>query len=125
MTFNWEAKTILIAEDEPINFLFLKKILEPTKATIIKADNGKKAIDIIKENKNIDIVLMDIYMPEIDGFEATEIIKKENPELPVIAQTFHDNKIDKEKIQNASFDDFINKPINVSKLLMIIDKYLK
>jgi CheY-like chemotaxis protein len=125
MNFNWETKTILIAEDEPVNFLFIKKILEPTKATIIKADNGEKAINIVKENNNIDIVLMDIYMPEVDGFEATKEIKKINPDLPVIAQTFHNKEINKEKIQNASFNDFIDKPINVSKLLIILDKYLK
>ena len=125
MTFDWKTKTILVAEDEPANFLFIEKILGPTDATIIRAVNGNETVNIVKENNNIDIILMDIYMPEMDGFEASKTIKKIKPDLPIIAQTFYENEIDKEKVQNASFDNFISKPININKLLIVLDKYLK
>ena len=125
MTFDWKTKTILVAEDEPANFLFIEKILAPTQAKIIRAKNGNEAINIAKENSLVNVILMDIYMPEIDGFEAAKTIKKLNPNLPIIAQTFYESEIDKEKVKNASFDHFISKPININKLLIILDKYLK
>lgn len=125
MTFDWKTKTILVAEDEPANFLFIEKILNPTEATLIRAENGDEAVNIAKENDNIDVILMDIYMPVIDGFEAAKEIKRIKPNLPIIAQTFHENRIENEKVQNASFDSFISKPININKLLIVLDKYLK
>lgn len=125
MTFDWKMKTILVAEDEPANFLFIEKIIAPTQAKIIRAKNGSEAINYVENNTNIDVILMDIYMPEIDGFEAAKIIKKINPNLPIIAQTFYNDEIDKEKVQKSSFDNFISKPININKLLIVLDKYLK
>lgn len=125
MKFNWNDKTILIAEDEPANFLFIEKIVSPTQVNILRADNGEEAIKLVKEHPEIDLVLMDIYMPGIDGFETTEQIKIIKPFLPVVAQTFYESKIDKEKVESACFDDFIRKPININKLLAIMAKYLK
>ena len=125
MTFDWSSKIILVAEDEPANFLFIEKILSPTQATLLRVENGSDAVNLIKENQSIDLVLMDIYMPEMDGFEASEQIKIIRPELPIIAQTFYDSQIEKEKIEHAKFDDFIRKPININKLLVILEKHLK
>ncbi len=125
MTFNWNSKVILIAEDEPANYLFIEKILLPTHATLLRAENGSEAINLIKQNSSINLVLMDIYMPIIDGFEASKQIKKIRPDLPIIAQTFHEGQIEEGKVENAKFDDFIKKPININKLLVIIEKYLK
>lgn len=125
MNFDWNSKTILIAEDEPANFLFIEKIVNPTKVNILRAENGEEAIQLIKENSEIDLVLMDIYMPGMDGFETTELIRQLRPNLPVVAQTFHENQIEKEKVVNAKFDDFISKPININKLLVVLEKYLK
>ena len=125
MIFDWSSKIILVAEDEPANYLFIEKILRPTHATLIRAENGNEAVDLIKENQNIDVVLMDIYMPGMDGFEASEQIKQIRPELPIIAQTFYENQIEKEKVENAKFDDFLKKPININKLLVILEKHLK
>lgn len=125
MQYNWQNKTVLVAEDEPANFLFIEKILKSTQAAILRAESGEEAIEIIKTNSNIDLVLMDIYMPGMDGFETTEIIRQLRPELPVVAQTFYETQIEKEKVENAKFDDFISKPININKLLVIMQKYLK
>jgi len=125
MIFDWSSKTILIVEDEPANFLFIEKILGSTNSTLLRAENGNEGIKMVKENDAIDLVLMDIYMPGMDGFEATDQIRKIRPELPVIAQTFYENQIEKEKVQNAHFDAFISKPININKLLVTLERFLK
>jgi two-component system cell cycle response regulator DivK len=125
MSLNWSNKTILVAEDEATNFLFVEKIIKPTQANIIRAENGYEAISIIDKNKDIDLVLMDIYMPEMDGFEAAEKIRKMRPNLPIIAQTFFEGQIENEKMEHAAFDAFIRKPININKLLAILEKYLQ
>jgi two-component system, cell cycle response regulator DivK len=125
MSLNWSNKTILVAEDEATNFLFVEKIIKPTQAQIIRAENGSDALSIVNKNKEIDLVLMDIYMPGMDGFEAAEKIREIRPDLPIIAQTFFESQIENEKIENASFDAFIRKPININKLLAILEKYLK
>jgi len=98
MIFDWNSKTILIVEDEPANYLFIEKILRPTNSTLLRAENGNEGIKMVQENDAIDLVLMDIYMPGMDGFEATDQIRKIRPELPVIAQTFYENQIEKENI---------------------------
>ncbi len=125
MNDDWSNRTILVAEDEASNYLFIEKIIKPTHAKIIRAENGFQAVSIVNETPEIDLVLMDIYMPGMDGFEANEIIKKIRPDLPVIAQTFYDNQIENAKIENSSFDAFIRKPININKLLAILEKHLK
>ncbi|HAN00497.1 MAG TPA: hypothetical protein DCQ26_18035 [Marinilabiliales bacterium] len=125
MTFEWNSKTILVAEDEPANFLFIEKIIKPTQASIIRAENGNDALTMALENGNIDLVLMDIYMPGMDGYEAAEKIKDKRPNLPIIAQTFYESQIDQEKMDKAPFDAFIKKPININKLLVVLEKYLK
>ena len=125
MTFDWKNKIILVAEDEPANYLFIEKIIHSTNATLIRAHNGAEAIEMVNSNEGIDLVLMDIYMPGVDGFEATQKIRKIRPGLPIVAQTCYDTLLSKEKIEQACFDDFVRKPININKLLIIIEKYLK
>lgn len=123
MTFNWKGKKILIAEDEAANFLFIEKVLDATNVSIVRANNGNEAIALVKENSDIDLVLMDIHMPELDGCDASRTIKSLYPNLPVIAQTCYDH-FDKNKFNLANFDDFVRKPINITKMLSIIDKYI-
>ncbi len=125
MNFEWKSKTILIAEDEQANYLFIEKILRPTEVNLVRAENGKEALNIIQEREDIDLVLMDIYMPGMDGFETTLHIREIRPEIPIIAQTFYQNQIEKEKVENAHFNDFVSKPININKLLVLLEKYLK
>jgi CheY-like chemotaxis protein len=125
MTFDWKSKTILIAEDEPANYLFIEKVLKPTEVKIIRAENGIEALKLIQENDEIDLVLMDIYMPGMDGFEATFHIKEIRPDLPIIAQTFYQSQIEKEKVEHAHFDGFVNKPININKLLALLEMHLR
>ncbi|MBN1251220.1 MAG: response regulator, partial [Bacteroidales bacterium] len=118
--------TILIAEDEQLNFLFFKTILEKMERNfnIIQAKNGIEAIEISKSNKEIDLILMDIKMPLMDGLEATKEIKKLNKNLPIIVQTAYVTAEDKENAVIAGCDHFITKPINKDTLTQIFDQYL-
>jgi CheY-like chemotaxis protein len=125
MMQDWNTKVILIAEDEPANYLFLEKILKPSAAHIIHAENGRDAVEHVKNNPNIDLVLMDIYMPELNGFEASKMIKTLKPKLPVIAQTFHQQESDGENYITAGFDAIIRKPVNINKLFAILEHFLK
>ncbi|MCG8412415.1 MAG: response regulator [Bacteroidales bacterium] len=123
MTKNWANKTIVIAEDEQINYLFLKAVLKPTQAKIIWTKTGHETIDICKFN-NVDIVLMDIKMPDLNGLDATIIIKKTQPNLPIIAQTAYALSEDKEDSLKAGCCAHISKPIKPNNLLNLISEYI-
>ena len=122
-----EKHIILIAEDGDVNFLFLKAILTkmPEFDFIIhRAENGRKAVDICEENTNIELVLMDIKMPIMDGYEATKRIKKLRPHLPIVAQTAYSTEEDIKKAIDAGCDDFISKPVDRSLLKPILSRYI-
>lgn len=118
-----KEKTILAVEDDEVSLELLKVILDKSGFNIIGAANGKEAIEICKENANIDLVLMDINMPVMDGYEATKALKKLKPNLPIIAQTAYAIAGDREKIIEAGCDDYISKPIKKKDLLEIVRKY--
>jgi len=118
--------TILIAEDEEVNYLFLEAILgngSKGDFNLIHAKNGKEAVDICMQNQKIDLVLMDIKMPIMNGYEASEIIKSQFPELPIIAQTAYSKDSDRELAIKHGCVDFISKPINKENLFGMIEKY--
>ncbi|WP_219008265.1 hybrid sensor histidine kinase/response regulator [Aquimarina litoralis] len=121
-----EKNIILIAEDGETNFLFLKTILTKMNDydfTIYRAKNGQEAVTICQENKNIDLVLMDIKMPIMDGYDATSYIKKMRPDLPIIAQTAFSIEEDVQKALDAGCDDFVSKPVDRKILAPILNKY--
>ncbi|MDA3853473.1 MAG: PAS domain S-box protein [Bacteroidales bacterium] len=113
---------LLIAEDDEINFLFYKSFLG-NRLTLLRAKNGKEAIDMVKNNPEIDAVLMDIKMPVMNGIEAIKIIKSFRPKLPIIAQTAYAMPEDKKMVIDAGGDDYISKPINRRHLLEKIKNY--
>jgi signal transduction histidine kinase/ActR/RegA family two-component response regulator len=119
-----ENEVILIAEDDNINFLLFQKMMQHKKYKIIRAINGQEAVDICLNNPNIDLVLMDIKMPLMNGFEALEQILPIRPNLPIIAQTAYSSSEDKMKIEEAGFTDYITKPLNRERLFELINKYL-
>jgi PAS domain S-box-containing protein len=121
--YHWEGKVFLIAEDDKFSYKFLESFLKQTKAEVMHAIDGKQAIDICRNN-SIDLVLMDIQMPEMNGLQATEEIKKFNKSLPVIAQTANAINEEKQKCFEAGCDDFITKPVNITELYSKIDKWL-
>ncbi|GAF02801.1 ATP-binding protein [Saccharicrinis fermentans] len=122
--YNWEGKTFLIAEDEEDNFRYLEVALSISNASLIWARTGAEAVDIFNRIDNIDLVLMDIKMPEMDGYDATREIKKQKRNVPVIAQTAYAMSEEREKSILAGCDDYIAKPIGYESLLKTIHKYV-
>ncbi len=119
-----EGKRILIAEDDESGYMYLYTLLTREKFTVLKATNGADAVKRCMELPPPDLVLMDIEMPVMNGFDATREIKKSNPQIPVIAQTAFALQGDREKALEAGCDDYISKPIKKDKLLSMINKYL-
>jgi CheY-like chemotaxis protein len=115
-------KTILIAEDNESNYILMTYILR--KAYQFKrAKNGKEAVEMV-EAGGIDLVLMDIKMPIMDGLEATKLIKESHPDLPVLALTANAFDSDRHLALEAGCNDFLAKPVNSEKCLSMIGKYL-
>jgi len=124
-SIEYSKKNILIAEDVKSNFNYLNAIIELTDANVIWAKNGKDAIQICQNNDpKIDLVLMDIRMPEIGGLEAINQIKSTNRSIPVIVQTAFAMANEKEECLNAGANDFITKPIDPQTLMQILQQYL-
>ena len=121
--FNWEGKVILIVEDDYPSYMFLHTIITYARGNTVHIQNGIDAIEYCKEN-NIDLILMDIQLPGISGFEATSEIKKFKPALPIVAQTAFALKGERERSLDAGCDDYITKPIDKNNLVLLIDKYL-
>jgi PAS domain S-box-containing protein len=122
--YNWENKVFLIAEDDTFSYKLLEGFLKKTNAIILHAEDGIKAVDICKSNSEIDLVLMDVQMPEMNGMEATKLIKEFRKELPIIAQTANAIAEEKQKCLEAGCCDFVTKPINISELFAKIDQWL-
>ena len=96
--------------------------MHPISKQTLHAKNGKEVVDIFKTNPDIDLIIMDIKMPLMDGFEATKQIRKQNKDVIIIAQTAYVMVNDHEQAINAGCNDYITKPINAKELLKIIDK---
>ena len=122
---SWEGKIILVVEDDEISLEFLKELFEPYKVKLISVYNGKDAIDLCKNNPDIDIVLMDVQLPIMNGREAMKEIKLIRPDLPLIAQTAFAMSGDRERYLSEGFDNYISKPINVQELLTQVEKYFR
>jgi CheY-like chemotaxis protein len=114
--------TLLVAEDDETSFLLLKEALAENKVELIRAKNGQEAIEFFKKNPHIDMALVDIKMPVMDGYEVTRTIKKMNPSMPVIAQTAFASKDDERKAYQAGCDGYISKPVDTRALLELVDK---
>lgn len=121
---NTKKKTILIVEDEYSNYFFLELMFNKMGITPIVAHNGQEAIDFCKSNPSIDMVLMDLKMPVLNGFEATKQIKAMRPDLPIIAQTAYALSADKHKAIEAGCDDYLTKPIRKQDLMATLARYL-
>lgn len=116
-------ETILIAEDEEYNYLFLEEILKELNVKKIHAKNGEEAVRFFRETPHISLILMDIKMPVMNGFQAAKQIKAINPSIPIIAQSAHALKHEISEFR-STFDDYVTKPIRRELLLDIIKKYI-
>lgn len=118
---DWSDKTFLIAEDIDSNYTILAALLKKTHVRILRARNGKEAIQIASGTASIDLILMDISMPDSDGIEALRFIRQQLPGKIVIAQTAHDFS---SVIAGENFDAFLRKPIRRKQLLEVLSLYL-
>ena len=126
MDYSWKNYTTLVAEDDPLNYRYIELLLSRrTGVKIIWAKNGKEALNICKKQKDIDIVLLDLQLPELDGFKTLELIKMHNPYLPVIIQTANSWNNEEDNCTKAGCDGFFNKPLNIDELLQKMDTCLK
>jgi len=123
-TYSWSGKTILIVEDNETSNIYFEAALRKTKAVLIWAKNGLDAVEMVKNNKQVDLILMDINMPKLDGIEATRIIKSLNPEIVIVVQTAFILSGEERMCQEAGCDEFITKPIRLKYLLDTINRYL-
>ena len=123
--YRWNNRVVLITEDEEVNFYYLKTLIQRADAKVIRAKNGKEAVDIITEFKGgIDLILMDLNMPVMDGYEAMRIIKSRHPSIPIIAQTAYTLNNDRNRCLEAGFNDYIAKPINRMALYRMVNDNL-
>jgi two-component system, cell cycle response regulator DivK len=115
--YSWKDKNILIVEDEEYVCKFLERILLRTGANVLWARNGLAAVEMCKTDLKIDVVLMDMKLPELNGYEAVKRIKAFNKNLKIIAQTAYAMAEDKDLCLEAGCDDYICKPIDPVTLL--------
>ncbi len=118
--YNWDGKTILIVEDDISSIFYLKEILKDSGVDLLFAEDGKKAISVFKDHSEINLILMDIQLPVLNGYETTRKIKSLNPNLPVIAQTAYAMPEEKIKCLEAGCNDYLAKPLDPKILLQKI-----
>ena len=130
--YDFTGKKIIIAEDAQINYILLAKILEKTHVKVLWAKNGRECVDLFILNKDISLILMDIQMPEMDGFEAVKKILEIDPKVPIIAQTAFSYSEEKKRILSLGCVDYISKPIDknilykkMAKILNPVEETLK
>ena len=123
--FDWSQYTVLIAEDEETNYIYLETALQITNVTLLRAKNGREAVEIAKLNPQLNLILMDIKMPVMNGLEATRSIKNFRKDIIVIAQTAFAMEEDRRNCSAVGCDDFLSKPIRYRVLLETLAKYLK
>ena len=118
----FEGKQILVAEDDVRNVFALTSVLEPKGAQLIVARNGREALEALEKTPGVQLVLMDIMMPEMDGLEAMREIRKRSKwlKLPIIAMTAKAMQDDQERCLHAGASDYISKPVDVEMLLSLL-----
>lgn len=122
MDYNWQDKLILIVDDKKMNFVLLRTQLRKTNAGFLWLENGAQALEYVKNGNKVDLILMDIRMPVMDGIEASKAIKEIRPEIPIVIQTASVMGSAYDEISTSKCDDTIFKPIDASKLIEVVAK---
>jgi hypothetical protein len=117
-------KTILIVEDDHFNSEYLKEVLKNISLKIITAADGFSAVKIVNQHK-MDLILMDVRLPDISGYEVTRLILKEYPDIKIIAQTAYASNAERKNALDAGCVDYISKPVNQEHLFKLLNKHLK
>jgi CheY-like chemotaxis protein len=120
------GKKVLVVDDDVRNIFALTSVLEKHKMQVIYAENGRKGIDLIRATPDLNVVLMDVMMPEMDGYETMRAIRQVNElkSLPIIALTAKAMKGDREKCIDAGASDYITKPVETDQLLSLLRVWL-
>jgi len=121
--YNWANKVILVVDDEDVNAMFLDAVLQITGVQVLFAKNGLQALELVKNINKIDLILMDIKMPVMNGIKATREIRKFNQTIPIIAQTALASEEDKMATTQAGCNNTVIKPIEVAELLQLINTF--
>lgn len=120
-----KGEKILVVEDDFSSRLYLNKILEKTGAIVLNAVDGKEAVKIVTETADMNIILMDIQLPVMDGYTSAKLIREIRKDAVIIAQTAYGYRGDREKMINSGFDDYLIKPIYANVLIDKIKGALK
>ncbi len=123
--YSWKDKIIVVAEDEDSNYQLIEAMLKDTGAKLIRATDGVHLLEVVEHESNIDLVLLDIQMPRMNGISAIKIIRESNRKIPVIAQTAYDHTQHRDVCREQGFAGYIVKPIRKSELLESIDQCFK
>jgi len=115
---------VLIVEDDETNLIYLQLVLKDLNIELLKAVNGQDAVETFEQNQDIELILMDIRLPGMDGYEATSMIRKMNKDVVIIAQTAYAFSSDKDKAIESGCNDYVSKPIRREELLKKINHYL-
>jgi len=121
---DWTGKTVLVVEDTDTSIMYYKAALKKTKAKLLYAKNGVEAIDIVNKKDIVNLILMDINMPIMNGIEATREIKKINPHIPIIIQTAYVLNDERIRCFDAGCDGFMAKPVKIHQLITTIEELL-
>lgn len=116
--------TVLVLEDEEVAYILIETSLQLLNIRVIHAETGEEGITLFKEKKP-DLVLLDINLPDMKGYELIKIFKNINTNIPIVIQTAYDVKSEKQKYMELGCDDFLLKPLTINKIRLIIDKYKK
>ncbi|MGQ8338494.1 response regulator [Sunxiuqinia sp. A32] len=119
------GKTVLVVEDNETSRIYFEAALKKTHVKALWAKNGREAIDVFQKEDKIDLILMDLNMPEMDGFEATRRIRKLDSDVPIIVQSAYILSGEEQKSYEAGCDEFLSKPIRLNNLLDAIYRHLK
>jgi CheY-like chemotaxis protein len=120
--YDWRGKKILVAEDEPLNWMFIREMVRKSGAEVIRAENGAEAVKMTRE-LHPDVILMDLKMPEKDGIEATREIRTFDQEVLIIAQTAYVMANEKAESLHAGCNHFITKPLDRTVLMELIEHF--
>ena len=119
----FNGKKILIVEDDFSSKLYLNKVLEKSGAVLLNAGDGQEALELVLNNSDIDIILMDIQLPLMDGYSCTKLLRESGNTMIIIAQTAYGLSGDKERMLSMGFNDYLIKPISQKQLIDKISGY--
>ena len=120
VTYKWDERKILVVEDDLLNIELIKATLRPTGVKLLYAGDGEKAIDLFKKNSDIDLVLLDIRLPHLDGYSVAKYMKRRRKDIPILAYSAYAMDKEKSKAGKAGIDKYLSKPSKPGEILKAI-----